>query len=191
MRGWGYIGPHWENTVSLLIEEALLDLPRDNDDRLLSELESRLDENVWCERSPYGPNDDEFAQVSWDRFRNIVAYHRRFFFANYAPQSHFDEGGYPIDMLQTIFEYAQHIGLFKTLPKGTQLFRARWEGSEVRLETPQELGPPPRERATQTNRMSPPGVVMFYACKDDETALLETAKAPDSSPSGALRRSDV
>lgn len=41
-----------------------------------------------------------------------------------------------------------------------------------------QLGPPPLEHAIQTNRMSPPGVVMTYAADNAETALAETADKP-------------
>ena len=37
------------------------------------------------------------------------------------------------------------------------------------------LGPPPAEKANQSNRMSPAGVPMFYGCEDEDTALKETA----------------
>ncbi|MGD5712530.1 RES family NAD+ phosphorylase, partial [Xanthomonas citri pv. citri] len=37
------------------------------------------------------------------------------------------------------------------------------------------MGPPPVEFAIQTNRMSPPGIVMTYVADDPETALAETA----------------
>jgi hypothetical protein len=40
------------------------------------------------------------------------------------------------------------------------------------------LGPPPLEAAVQTNRMSPPGIVMTYVADDAETALAETANKP-------------
>lgn len=42
------------------------------------------------------------------------------------------------------------------------------------LHGPEELGPPTREHATQPNRMSPAGIVMFYGATKPDTALLET-----------------
>ena len=67
----------------------------------------------------------------------------------------------PGQVLQTIFEYAEQMDLFKEIPPGTQLFRARYEGRMPHLETPAELGPPPSKKATQSNRMSPAGIPMF------------------------------
>jgi len=40
-----------------------------------------------------------------------------------------------------------------------------------------DLGPPPFEKATQSNGMSPAGVVMFYGSDQVETALHETAQS--------------
>ena len=58
------------------------------------------------------------------------------------------------------------------------MFRARSEGSEAWFATAEELGPPPSHEAVQSNRMNPPGIPIFYAADQPETALLETAIAP-------------
>lgn len=65
-----------------------------------------------------------------------------------------------------------------TLLEGSLLLRARYQKPGETLKTPQQLGPPPFERAIQTNRMSPPGIVMFYASDDPKTALHETVTGP-------------
>lgn len=38
------------------------------------------------------------------------------------------------------------------------------------------MGPPPRNVANSSSRMSPPGIPMFYGAFDEETALLETIR---------------
>ncbi len=63
-------------------------------------------------------------------------------------------------------------GLVVTLPAGTRLIRARPQHGR-RWTTPAELGPPPDEEAIQSNRMSPPGISLFYAADDEATALDE------------------
>ena len=45
------------------------------------------------------------------------------------------------------------------------------------LRSPGELGPTSPERAVVATRMSLPGIVMFYAALDSETAVAETATA--------------
>lgn len=84
----------------------------------------------------------------------------------------------PSEILQAMFEYAQQVALFREIPAGYQLIRARWEAGDRHYQTPEELGPPPRAVANQANRMSPAGIPMFYGCDDEETALLETASGP-------------
>ena len=69
---------------------------------------------------------------------------------------------------------------FVRLPKGSLLYRARHQSPGQSFTTAGQLGPPPLENAIQTNRMSPPGIVMTYCADDPDTALAETANAPDT-----------
>jgi hypothetical protein len=77
-----------------------------------------------------------------------------------------------------IFDFAKDAGAFVKLPAGTHIFRARHQPAGKIYITAGSLGPPPRDHAIKTNRMSPPGVVMTYASEDCETALAETADEP-------------
>ncbi len=63
-------------------------------------------------------------------------------------------------MLGTIGRLCSEFGLVEDLPAGSVIFRAR---ESKRALTVRELGPPPRDLALQSNRMSPAGIVMFYA----------------------------
>ena len=103
---------------------------------------------------------------------------RRFFFLNEERNMVASDIYSPGEVLGTIFEYAQDMGLFREMPQGTQPVRARWEDSKGKWGTARDLGPPPLEKATQSNRMSPAGIPMFYACDDEDTALRETATDP-------------
>ena len=162
----------------LLAYEVGLDLPNDDDNVLLDKLVGHLDDISWCEQHGLGLNDREYAHLNWDYFCYVVMHQRRFFFLDYEPNPFEPEVYDPGRVLGDIFTFATETGLFKVLPVGTLLYRARWEQDGTKLETPQELGPPPENSAVQANRMSPPGVVMFYACDDIETALLEAAQTP-------------
>ena len=77
--------------------------------------------------------------------------------------------------------------LFVTLEADAELFRARYQRPGEVLRTASELGPPPVEAAIQSNRMSPPGIPMFYASDNIETAIRETAAAPASFAVGTFR----
>ena len=180
--GWigsegGWMGTYWD-TYDLLLYEIELEFPQDNRDLLLPYLFGEHVDQDWCEASAYGLNDDEVAVVSWNRLCNVTMHQRRFFFLDYDRDPYEPSAYSPGEVLRTIFEYAQQVGLFQQLPTGTQLFRARWEGINPLLETPEELGPPPVEKSTQSNRMSPAGIPMFYACSEEDTALLETKSCP-------------
>ena len=177
--GWigaegGYQGNHWD-TPDLLFYEVGLSFPQENEKSLSQALFGDLIDQVWCERNAYGLNDEEWSRFSWEHFCEAVMHQRRFFFSGMDRDPDDPEVYSPAQVLQTIFQYAQQMDLFKQMPSGTQLFRARWEGGKPHLETPKELGPPPLEQATQSNRMSPAGIPMFYGCDDEDTALKETA----------------
>ena len=181
--GWissegGWIGASWD-AYDLALDVVELEFPQDNQFELLPHLfgDYYIDQD-WCEANGYGPNDQEWARYSWEKFCRVVMHERRFFFLH-AEEDPYELGvGNPGEVLQTIFEYAQHMDLFKDLPSGALLWRARWEACNSQRETPEDLGPPPVEKANQSNRMSPSGIPMFYACDDQKTALKETASGP-------------
>ena len=106
-----------------------------------------------------------------------MKHRRRFFFEDFGAES---SGGRlsPAEFLEKMFRYTENLELFRTLPPGSLLFRARFQEQDEEFETAGELGPPPRSLANYPNRMSPPGIPMFYGCDDAETPLRETAKGP-------------
>ena len=173
--GKEYFGSNWDSE-ELLTDVIEMELPNDHNGALFGELVGYLDDITWCDQNGLGLTDREYAQYSWAYFCDVVMHRRRFFFLDYGPNPSEPEVYDPGYILGNIFDFADETGLFKELPAGTHLYRARWEQPGAWLETPQELGPPPEDKAVQANRMSPPGIVMFYACDQIDTALLETAQ---------------
>ena len=171
-REGGYQGRCWSTRE--LLDEVELDLPGDESGRLIDEIVSLLPDLTWCEPDPYLLDEQDRVRISWSRFSAIVKHRRRFFFADYDKKTDIYS---PREMLKELFRASEIYDLFRCLPPGTQLFRARWQRPGTTLTTAQELGPPPKELAIQSNRMSPPGIPMFYACEDPETALMETANS--------------
>ena len=157
---------------------ARIGVSHNNQESLLPHLFGEYYEQDWCEINAYGLNNSEWARYSWRRFCHIVMHERRYFFLGQDRESDEPDVYSPREVLSTIFDYAQEMGLLKELPAGNKLVRARWESNGPPLETPHDLGPPPPERAIQPNRMSPAGIPMFYACKHEETALRETSSGP-------------
>ena len=177
--GWdgsegGWIGANWD--ASELLMEIEFEFPQDNGEELVDHLFGEYADQQFCEVNAYGLDDDAMAKYSWEKFRRVTMNERRYFFMDYDDDD-FEVYG-PGEVLSAIFDFAEHSDLFKKLPAGTRLFRARWEGREPRLETTEELGPPPADGAIQANRMSPAGIPMFYACDEESTALEETANGP-------------
>ena len=172
-----YYGSNWASK-ELLAYVVALELPNDHDDVLLGELVGHLDDITWCEQNGLGLTDHEYAQYNWDYFCDVVMRQRRFFFLDVGPNPSEPEVYDPGQILRDIFDFADEAGLFTELPAGKQLYRARREEPGAQIKTAQKLGPPPEEKATQANRMSAPGIVMFYACDEIEAALLEVAQEP-------------
>ena len=169
----GHLGYSYD-TEDLLFHELGLDLPRDDNDRLLRELLSLLPEISWCEAKPFGLDDQESTRYRWAHFCEVVMHRRRFFFADYDYDSG-DDTYSPGQVLTKLFKDAERYALFRHLPSGTKLFRARFQRPGTEFTPAQELGSPPKEFAIQSNRMSPPGIPMFYGCDDPGTAVRETA----------------
>jgi hypothetical protein len=122
-------------------------------------------------------------QWSWEKFCRVIKHERRYFFLQEEHRPRDDELVAPelltpADVLDTIFSCAETAGAYVTLPAGSRVYRARRQPKGKTYNSAGQLGPPPQEQAIQTNRMSPPGVVMTYAADDADTALAETADKP-------------
>jgi hypothetical protein len=154
-----------------------LDFPRKGGDALREELASAMPTDLWSENEPHRLNADDKLQYSWESFCRLIKHKLRYFFTLTIREDD-DEIFSPSQLLRLIFSYAKSSGAFVTLPKGTSLYRARLQKPGEKHTQPSSLGPPPENAAIQTNRMSPPGIVMMYAADDMQTALAETADKP-------------
>ena len=163
------------HNTSEVLYEIELELPRDHRDRLRRNLVAALPDITWCERNPYSVNDRNRAQISWEIFCDVVKHRRRYFFEDYDDEIEYDAYS-PGQIIHELFEYAEHLGLFKSEPAGKNLFRARFQNKGTELSTAQELGPTPIDFANRPNRMSPPSIPMFYAGDKVKTALIEIFK---------------
>ncbi len=160
-----------------IFELMELDFPRNGGDALRKELASAMPYDLWSENEPYRLNDDDQLQHSWDSFCRLIKHKLRYFFT-VTGRDDDDELFGPGHLLRLIFSHAKSSGVFVTLPKGTSLYRARLQKPGEKHTQPSSLGAPSESVAVQTNRMSPPGIVMMYAADDMQTALAETADKP-------------
>ena len=127
--GWvgaegGYIGLHWDG-YDLATDELQLEFPQGNDWDLLSALFGELFDQDWCQENAYGLDDSERPRYSWDHFRKVVMYERRYFFMDDAGDPDDFDVLNPSEILQMIFEYAEEMSLFRDWPAGSRVMRSR------------------------------------------------------------------
>ena len=156
------------------IAERHLELPLDESSELFEALCDGLGDRNWCSISPFLPAADERLILSWNEFSELIKHRRRFFFLN--KKSENEELYSTFALFKKLRESCEDLSLVCTLPAGHTLYRARFQKCNERFETAKDLGPPPQEKATNSYRMSPPGIVMFYLSEDPDTALTEIAK---------------
>lgn len=172
-----------------LIIELQIDFPKDQSGALLQYVLSDLSNQVWCENNPYGMNSLEVAQFSWEQFSRIVKHETRCFFGAIQRENRFSEALTPGELLARILDYAEHMTLVKDNDAGLIIHRARvWKNNQP-WNSPEELGPPPTDKASQPNRMSPAGIPMFYGSENLETAVLETASGSGTFSVGQFKTS--
>lgn len=183
-REGGYQGWHCD-TFDLLFDHIGIDLPRDRKDFLRHELPDRISEETWCEYDWLSLDLDEALKYGWEKFCQITMHQRRFFFHKIGEPDD-REDFTPEALLGEIAVLAGEFGLIVPLSEGTHLYRAR--PGAMNMKTAEELGPPPENEATQSNRMNPPGIPMFYSAEDDVTAIEEVWEKPGSLGKFVTRR---
>jgi hypothetical protein len=178
--GWGL---PVMTTDELLSEELGLELPNDDEEKLLDALCEGLGgrSREWVRRNPYGPAPEDVPIWSWDRFGRVVKHRHRFFFLD--DRGGDDERGHdellsPQELLKSIADFCVAHQLARVIPAGTRLYRVRKAPPGERPSTALELGPPPMDRCLWPTRMSPAGIPMFYGADDAKTAVQETLDGP-------------
>ena len=172
----GYLGKHWD-TYELLSDKIELSLPRDKHDDLFSALANGVGDEEWCAWDWLTLDYDEDVETAWRQFCAVIQHERRFFFAlDKRKEDEADEPGIhtATELLVELARLFEAHGLLKTLPLGTELYRARPCEPQKGYSTARDLGPPPAHLALQANRMNPPGIPMFYAADSEAVAIQET-----------------
>ena len=154
---------------------AELDYWTDND-KLLNDAADAFGGSAWCERDYFSLNKYDSLRLGWKTFVDQVKHHTRYLFLqelgdNKRPQ---DEEIAPGRMLDALGDLFREFELWTLLPANTEVIRARVHDRTAVLTTVDDLGPPPEDKATMPNRMSPAGIPMFYGAFDARTAIAET-----------------
>lgn len=172
-REGGYQGWH-TTTLELLTEDVGLGLPRDDDNRLITALVDEIGEDVWSEYDWLSLEPDDSLKSSWETFCDLVKHSRRFFFHDLGGEESHPDDRSPGQFFRQLGRHIDEQGLIRTEPAGYRLHRARPRANGELHETPAALGPPPWQYATQSNRMNPPGIPMFYGADNADLATAET-----------------
>lgn len=169
-REGGYQGTIWDTNE--LLQDVGLELPNDDDGSLFDLICESFDNREWCESDPSGISTHGLI-YSWNEFCEVIQHKRRFFFLT----AKTDDYGLlnPAEILEELAKYCTTLGLVRTLPKGSQIIRVRAQRAGESIQGALALGPPPEHLALQSNRMSPPGISLLYAAREENTALAETA----------------
>ncbi|WP_420615463.1 HEPN-associated N-terminal domain-containing protein [Candidatus Palauibacter sp.] len=157
--------------------ELVLDLlaPWFNSDDALGAVATAFGDSYWCERDYFRLKHDERLKFGWERFSEQVKHRTRYrFFDLTFEESDSDDGVSPGKMLGELGTLFDDFNLFRMIREGSTVFRARVHDVGLRPSTAEQLRPPPRANAMQSNRMSPAGISMFYGAFDEETAVKET-----------------
>jgi HEPN superfamily RES-like protein/RES domain-containing protein len=155
-------------------------------DKLRDEITQAITTTLWCESNPFRLSQTESLQFSWDKFCKTTKHDNRYFISD---DSATETDGFVAEeilsapqMLETIGTLARKFRLIKRIPAGRSFVRARTHPSQESLISPEQLGPPPPEMALHANRVSPPGISLFYGAVEEDTAILEvlgTKGTPD------------
>lgn len=170
----GYQGWH-EDTHDLLFDTIGLALPRDENDKLRWDLVNEIGDDAWCDFDWLVLEPDDSLRSSWHDFCEVVKHSRRYFFHNVGVSRQRDPDiRSPLEFLSEVCALVERQSLIRSIPEGYRLYRARPCQARKRHTTPAALGPPPPDAATQSNRMNPPGIPMFYGAEKSSLAIAET-----------------
>ncbi len=173
-REGGYQGWHIDS-YDMIQDELGMDFPREDINRaLFHAIVDGIGDDIWCDYDWLTLDPDESLRFSWDRFCDIIKHRRRFFFHDIGASNGRDpDTRSPFEFLETVCEHAEATQLIVELPAGKPLYRARARKPRRPLSSPKDLGPPPDDLATQSNRMNPPGISMFYGADRRKLAVAE------------------
>ncbi|MEE4209409.1 MAG: HEPN-associated N-terminal domain-containing protein [Parvularcula sp.] len=131
-------------------------------------------DKMWVQRDfYYGTRGDHLA-FGWESFKEFVKHRSRYFFLQETSENRSEIS--PSEMLDTIARLmSSRLGAYDlvvSIDEGAVFYRVRLDDNAHT--TADQIGPPQVQFATQSNRMSPAGIPMFYGAYDVETAIAET-----------------
>lgn len=143
---------------------------------VLDALADAIDNEAWVERDFYWGSDSQRLTWGWQSFKDYTKHHTRFFFLHRRDDGYDDGELTPGELLDRLAKIIRSKlagqGVIRTIGTAESLIRLRID--DVPHNSAKAIGSPPAEFATQSNRMSPAGIPMFYGAFDYKTAHAET-----------------
>ncbi|MDN4489257.1 RES domain-containing protein [Demequina sp. SYSU T00068] len=130
-------------------------------------------------------DDDEILGDPWERFSNFVMHRTRYmFWADSESLNNSEErwyGGSPVTALDDLARRLHAHGLVRSIAPEVNVWRAQGHrGPDIEGgATSTRLGTVPKDKAFSPNRMSAPGVPMFYGSLERDTAIAEATRHGD------------
>lgn len=130
-------------------------------------------------------DSDWFRGDSWEDFSRLVRHHVRYMF--WTDSNRFERGGgawwgdRPVAALEYLAQRLQEHGMLGVLGQDARIWRARGHQGPGLAggATARSMGTVPEHLATVPNRMSAPGIPMFYGSLDSHTAVVEATRHGD------------
>lgn len=162
--------------------DALATLPLDCEAALFEDIVQSFHNTAWypCADGHWlDIHEHDELRYAWSSFEYEIKHRSRYFLL--AKKSHTSgapgERYSPRSLLRRIGDLVTNLNLIKTLPANTRLYRVRRTSESGNVETFEDIGPPPDDRAA-AGRMNPPGISYFYLALERETALAEVINKP-------------
>lgn len=164
--------------------DAFLSLDVPFDGQLFEDICDSFDNPGWIPAADgwwLGEHEHERLKIAWNGFVYRTKHTSRYFFMNGEDDADALGQDYePAQILEFIGKYIQHLNLWQELTQEQVIYRARRIPQGTKLETFDNVCPPPPEMAA-AGRMNPPGISYGYFAFDENTAVLEVSDAPPCS----------
>lgn len=159
--------------------DALLSLPLNCEAELFEDIARSFHNTAWypCAKGFWlDLHKHVELEYSWAHFVEYVKHQSRYFFGLYDGDRE-ERNDDPLSLLQEIGSLSESLGIIRTVPAMTSLFRVRRSTPGTSYDSFEDLGPPPSEIAA-AGRMNPAGISYFYLALEAKTALAETLEKP-------------
>lgn len=145
-------------------------------DELIDDVIGAFSDQQWCQKNYFSLKDEDALRYGWDGFCDKIKHQSRYvFFRIDDVPDEFDHETIPASkMLDVLAGVIKKHGLISVIPSGRSIYRTRIHDSAESPSSASELGSPPVDKCSFSNRMSPAGIPMFYGASDPKTAILET-----------------